>query len=328
MRRWSSEILIFLLIPLCTILPAAAAKEETGKRLDLPVDSTSPGGDEGSVFFVGNATLVIKVGAFTILTDPNFLHKGDHVHLGYGLKAERLTDPARELDQLPAIDFLLVSHLHEDHFDRVVEQKLDKSKPIITAGEAADKLKKKGFQKVFGLDKWQSITVTKGQESLTVTAMPAKHAPLAMQPMMPEVIGSMIEYRTPDRKKEIRIYITGDTLVHRGLEEIHRRYPDVDIGLFHLGGTRIFGILLTLDGRRGAEAVRIIQPQTTIPVHYNDYSVFKSSLEDFKSEVAKQGYQKQIVYLNPGETYKFRLKDVPPGGGSTAAPGASPGGAS
>ena len=51
---------------------------------------------QGSIFFVGNATVILSYAGFTILTDPNFLHRGDHVHLGYGMTAARRTDPALE----------------------------------------------------------------------------------------------------------------------------------------------------------------------------------------------------------------------------------------
>jgi hypothetical protein len=65
-----------------------------------------PGGDvaasdraKGSIFFVGNATVILSYAGFTILTDPNFLHRGNHVHLGYGMTAARRTDPALELER-------------------------------------------------------------------------------------------------------------------------------------------------------------------------------------------------------------------------------------
>ena len=76
--------------------------------------------ERGSVYFVGTATVIIRYGGFRILTDPNFLHAGDHVHLGYGLTSERLTNPAIEMEDLPDLDFVLLSHLHGDHFDRVI----------------------------------------------------------------------------------------------------------------------------------------------------------------------------------------------------------------
>ena len=60
----------------------------------LPRRNENPEFGSGSIFFVGNATLLIRYAGFTILTDPNFLHAGDHVHLGYGLISVRRTNPA------------------------------------------------------------------------------------------------------------------------------------------------------------------------------------------------------------------------------------------
>src|SRR4028119_2047792 len=101
---------------------------------DLFLSATAGRGDfgRGSIFFVGNATVVIRYAGFTILTDPNFLHAGDHVHLGYGLTSKRLTDPAVELEDLPPLDFVLLSHLHGDHFDRVAGRRLTKATPIMS----------------------------------------------------------------------------------------------------------------------------------------------------------------------------------------------------
>jgi L-ascorbate metabolism protein UlaG (beta-lactamase superfamily) len=46
------------------------------------------------------------------------------VRLGDGLRSMRLTDPAVEIDALPALDLVVLSHLHEDHWDRVAEARL------------------------------------------------------------------------------------------------------------------------------------------------------------------------------------------------------------
>jgi L-ascorbate metabolism protein UlaG (beta-lactamase superfamily) len=94
---------------------------------------------------VGTATVILRYAGFTILTDPNFLHAGDHVHLGYGLSAKRLTNPAMEIEDLPYIYFCVLSHYHGDHFDQVVEERLQKDLPIITTPEAAEKITEKGF---------------------------------------------------------------------------------------------------------------------------------------------------------------------------------------
>ncbi len=260
----------------------------------------------GSIFFVGTATVLIRYAGFTILTDPNFLHAGDHVHLGYGLTAERLTNPAIEIEELPPLDFCVLSHYHGDHFDQLVEERLQKDLPIITTEHASDALKEKGFTATMPLDTWDSITIEKGDARVQLTSMPGKHGPSLTDLLLPPVMGSMLDFYTTEQKL-LRLYITGDTLVHDDLHEIPKRYPEIDLGLFHLGGTRILGILLTMDAEQGVEAIRIINPREVIPIHYNDYEVFKSPLEDFKRAVAEAGLSDRVRYLSHGETYTFTL---------------------
>jgi L-ascorbate metabolism protein UlaG (beta-lactamase superfamily) len=261
----------------------------------------------GSIFFVGTATVILRYAGFTILTDPNFLHAGDHVHLGYGLTAERLTNPALDIEQLPAIDFVVLSHYHGDHFDRVAEEKLRRDVPIITTEHAASELRGKGFTAAVALDKWQGVTVEKGGARVRVSSMPGRHGPPVVEKFLPPVMGSMLEFESAPGRTALRLYITGDTLVFDELREIPRRYPDIDLGLYHLGGTTIMGILLTMDAEQGVEAVRIVNPKKVIPIHYNDYEVFKSPLEDFKRAAEEAGLAERMIYLSHGETYDFEV---------------------
>ena len=98
------------------------------KILVLPATNDQIDLKTGEIFFIGTATVILRYAGFTILTDPNFLHQGDCVHLHYGLRSQRKTNPAIELEELPPLDLIVLSHMHEDHFDRLVEQKLDKRK--------------------------------------------------------------------------------------------------------------------------------------------------------------------------------------------------------
>jgi L-ascorbate metabolism protein UlaG (beta-lactamase superfamily) len=263
----------------------------------------------GSIFFVGTATVIIRYAGFTILTDPNFLHKGDHVHLGYGLHSERLTEPAMSLDQLPPLDFVILSHMHGDHFDHIVSERLDRKVPILTTKHAAASLKGLGFERPIAFDTWDSIDVTKGAARMRVTAMPGKHAPGLLRLAIPPTMGSMLEFPSGPAKTALRLYITGDTLIHEHLKEIPRRYPEIDVGLLHLGGTRIAGVLLTMDAKQGVEAIRIINPRTAIPIHYNDYGVFKSPLDDFKNAVKAAGFENRVHYLAHGETFDIEVPE-------------------
>lgn len=278
------------------------------KRVTLPVAGTEkPNFGRGSVFFVGTATVMIRYAGFTILTDPNFLHAGDHVHLGYGLLSKRRTNPAMEIEDLPPLDLVLLSHLHGDHFDRVAEAKLDRTVPIVTTPHAASYLKKKGFHSPMALDTWETAVIEKGRSSLRITAMPGTHAPGPLRTLLPPVTGSMLEFG--EEATRLRMYITGDTLIHDRLKEIPERFPEIDLALLHLGGTRVLGVLVTMDAKQGVEMMKIVDPETAVPIHYNDYTVFKSPLEDFKRAVTDAGLGDRVRYLAHGETYEFEILD-------------------
>ena len=73
----------------------------TATELNLPPFPDTTVGQLGAVTFIGTATVLVQYGTLTFLTDPNFLHAGDHAHLGYGLRSKRLTNPALELSELP-----------------------------------------------------------------------------------------------------------------------------------------------------------------------------------------------------------------------------------
>ena len=60
--------------------------ERKSHTLTLEAGGAPADFSRGSIFFVGTATVILRYAGFTILTDPNFLHAGDHVHLGYGLR--------------------------------------------------------------------------------------------------------------------------------------------------------------------------------------------------------------------------------------------------
>jgi len=272
----------------------------------LRLKETTPVDDltQGSVFFVGTATVLIRFGGYTILTDPNFLHQGDHVHLGYGLTSKRLTQPALNIEDLPALDCVILSHYHGDHFDRIAEEKLDKSTPILTTHHAQRKLTRSGFRRVYGMQHWNSFQIEKpGALPLRLTAMPGKHGGPVTSHVLPPVMGSLLDFGTDN---PFRLFISGDTLIHEEFREIPRRVQNIHLALLHLGGTRVLGILVTMDADQGVEAIRILEPETAIPIHYNDYPVFKSPLSDFQAAVRAAGLEDRVKYLEHGQTFRFQ----------------------
>jgi L-ascorbate metabolism protein UlaG (beta-lactamase superfamily) len=264
--------------------------------------AVAPKAEAGSLLFIGTATTLIRFGPLTLLTDPNFLHQGQRAYLGHGLSAKRLTEPAMSPHDLPPLDAVVLSHLHGDHWDRVAQRGLDHDLPVITTPHAARRLQWRGFSRALGLRTWTQHVVSRGDTSVTVTAMPGRHAPLAFRRLLPPVMGTMLEFGAVKGPVRLRVYLSGDTLLVEDLREIPQRFPDVDVAVLHLGGTRLpGGLMVTMDGVQGADLMGLISAGLTIPVHFDDYSRFKSPLSDFRTEVDRRGLAARVAYLQRGQ---------------------------
>ncbi|RZS89767.1 L-ascorbate metabolism protein UlaG (beta-lactamase superfamily) [Motilibacter rhizosphaerae] len=257
-----------------------------------------------SLTFVGNATTLLERDGFRVLTDPNFLRRGQRAYLGLGLSSKRLQDPALSPDQLPPLDAVALSHLHGDHYDRVARRGLDPSVPVLTTPSGATRLRTRRVE-ARGLTTWESWETGKDGATLRVTALPGRHAPGLAQLAIPRVMGTLMEFERPGQRP-YRVYQSGDTLVRDDLREIVRRYPEIDLALVHLGGTRILGLTLTMDGRMGADLLELLElgrrGTTVVPVHYEEYPVFRSPLSEFREELDRRGLQVDVRWVGRGET--------------------------
>lgn len=258
---------------------------------------------EGSLQFIGNATVLIRYAGLTLLTDPNFLRRGRRAYMGLGLSSPRLRDPAMRIEDLPVVDAVILSHLHGAHWDRVTRRHLDRDTPVITTTSAAGSLRRQGFRHSVGLREWQQHELRGPTGSVTVTALPARHAPRLANALLPPVIGTMLEFCGPEGRVELRVLVSGDTVLDRHLDAIPRRFPDIDVALMHLGGTKLLGSLfVTMDGRQGAAWVSLMNPRSVVPIHYDDYTVFQSPLDEFRHHIKMAGLADRVVYLERGET--------------------------
>ena len=145
-----------------------------------------------------------------------------------------------------------------------------------------------------------------------------------MHAALPSVIGTVWEVGHGEGPVRFRLYVSGDTLLHDRLEEIPRRFPHLDVGLFHLGGTRVLGLLVTMDAAQGLRAVQLVAPDLAVPIHYDDYTVFKSPIEDFARAVKEAGLMDRVYFIARGERLPLRFGDVASSieaarGGSTPA---------
>lgn len=125
---------------------------------------------EAVITWIGHASMLVRVGRLTLLTDPHFsTHAGPFGRVG----ARRVRRPGLERTQLPPIDAVFVSHNHYDHLDVASLRWLDRHREplFITCLGLKRFLERRGLRRVVELDWWESIAV--GDAELVVT--PAQH---------------------------------------------------------------------------------------------------------------------------------------------------------
>ena len=272
---------------------------------DARQDHVAAAPTRSALTFVGTATTVLELGSFTLLTDPNFLHRGQRAYLGKGLWSRRLTDPAMTVDELPPLDLVVLSHLHGDHFDRVARHGLPPGTRVVTTPQAAARLDRWGFA-TRSLRTWERLEIARGDEELTVTSVPGIHARGLMGLALPPVMGSVLEHRVGGQVRQ-RIYVSGDTLTGKHIDEVRLRFPEIDTAVVHLGGTRVLLHTVTMDAEQGVDFLRRVEPRQTVPVHHSDYGVFRSRLEDFLDAADAAGFR-GIRPVSPGERIDLAVR--------------------
>jgi metal-dependent hydrolase (beta-lactamase superfamily II) len=113
----------------------------------------------------------------------------------------------------------VLSHLHEDHFDALVAEKLNRSIPIISTSHATERLKDQGHLELYPLETWEKLNISKnGKQVISITAMPGKHTlgifdkANDLLNAIPPVMGSLITF------EKFTMYISGDTLYYDELK--------------------------------------------------------------------------------------------------------------
>ena len=137
--------------------------------LTLPAAGTAVDDPAGSLTFIGNATVLVRFGGITFLTDPTFDAPGDY-QLPH-VKLEKLTGPALGARDVGKIDAVLLSHYqHSDNLDHSGRDFLKQAMRVLTTEAGAKRL----GGNTGGFAPWSTTELKKGGQSLTITATPAR----------------------------------------------------------------------------------------------------------------------------------------------------------
>ncbi|MEM9635200.1 MAG: MBL fold metallo-hydrolase [Pseudomonadota bacterium] len=237
------------------------------------------------ITWLGGATMVLSFGDFTLLTDPCF---------GEGKRAFKMGNPNEMFDlskgpnikhhrrltpfpglQLNEVDQVILSHLHEDHFDQKAERMINKDLPILAPDHDLDALVSKGFSNLTGLRWGQEQVLSKGEATVTIRTIRADHSENPeIATILGEGNGYWFSFEQGDWQKSL--YWTGDTFPTKSVLESLGSLGSPDIFIPHLGGVGTSGALgqISMGASHVTRFVDILNPGKILPVHHSTYELY------------------------------------------------------
>lgn len=256
------------------------------------------------VTYLGGPTYLIEIGDFRIISDPGFDPQGSERIEGPGHTLTKVMEPPIPVDEIGRIDVALVSHAqHLDNLDNEGRRLLGKVGQTLTTPESAA-LDLPGT--VTGLDTWQSTEVTGGTgQIMKITAVPAVHTSNPdLRAVVGEVTGFVLEWERPSKGV---LYLTGDTVLVDELKEISDRF-DIDTAIVHMGRANVPAVgdnFLTMDGKQGAELVKMFGLERVYPAHFEGWRHFPEGSWHILRDFEAAGVSETLHLLRPGESEEF-----------------------
>ena len=217
------------------------------------------------ITFVNHSTFLIQLDGLNVLTDPIWSERASPLTW---IGPRRVRPPGITMEQLPPIDVVLLSHNHYDHMDLPTLRRLAREhRPTIYTGlKNGRKLAKEGIGNVVEMDWWQESAA---RSDMWITAVPAQH----------------FSGRTPfDRDKTLwcgfmlqtertSIYFAGDTGKGPHIEEIARRFPEIDVSILPIGAYRPEWFMgeVHMSPQDAVEAHRTLGSTVSIAGHFGTF---------------------------------------------------------
>lgn len=181
--------------------------------------------DKDWIVWFGHSSYLMNLSGKKVLVDPVF-YQGSPV--SFVNKMFKGTDVYKPND-MPDIDYLVISHEHWDHLDyQVVKEMEPRIKKVIVSLGVGEHFEYWGYpkDKIVELDWWENAQL----ESAEVTATPARHFANRGLKQNQTLWASYI-LKTPKRT----VWIGGDTGYGKHFKMIAEKFPDIDFALLENG---------------------------------------------------------------------------------------------
>jgi len=256
---------------------------------------------------IDTACMLIDINGFRIVTDPAFDAAGGTYQSGSGRILKKTGSPALHPSELGHVDLVLLSHdQHKDNLDDSGREFLNMAPQIVSTKEARERL---GLTTVTGIDDWGSVSIdTDKIPGLTITGTPCMHgSDEELHHIAGHVLGFILEW---DGQENGVLYISGDTVFFKGIEEVAERFT-VDTAILHIGRAgfpaQIGDRYLTFTTEEAIHTAKMMHVNKLIPTHQEGWAHFLESRAQSKAQILAAGLGDKLVWLTAGQPVEITI---------------------
>lgn len=243
---------------------------------------------------IRHATSIIKIGNKAILIDPMLSAKDSLPPVQFSnneLRNPRVNLPHTSDSLVKTVDYVLLTHLHFDHFDNKAIGILSKKTPLICSKNDEGDLKDLGFSLIYPIENEYEV------DGIKITQYPAIHGKGLLKYMTGKGSSYLINYNG------FKIFLTGDCLLTDPLiENLTNTKPDIVIA--NAGAAKFkIGEPITMSIKDIQSISKSLVKSKVFVVHLDALNHCTETRDYCKKQI--NGYS-NIYIPNDGETIKIK----------------------
>ena len=259
---------------------------------------------EPTITWVGHATLLVQTDHVTFLTDPIWSDSPSPISFA---GPRRFVPPGLAIEDLPPIDFVIISHNHYDHLDLPTLEALAERNPetrfFVPLGNA-ELLRKNGIEAVEEFD-WGDSTQ---HGDVTIHCLPAQHWSKRGLGDDRKALWSSWAVEGQQRK----FYFSGDTGYFNGFSLVGEMHGPFDLAAVAIGAYEP-SKMMRESHMNPEEAVRAavdLKTRTAVAIHFGTFDLSDEPLDEpprrFLAAAATSSLGVDSAWvLKIGETRRF-----------------------